>query len=105
MPVDYHLERWNELIAPLPAMLRLRLTNESYDVFQWCDDPGTVYGTHMHAEDQTHWIISGTLEITVESVGTFELNAGDRDFLPANTYHSARILGDVPVHYLIGSKR
>lgn len=105
MPVNYRVERWNELIAPLPAMLRLRLTNEGYNVFQWCDNPGMIYGTHMHAEDQTHWIISGTLEITVESVGTFELALGDRDFLPANTYHCARVLGEEPVHYLIGSKR
>lgn len=105
MPVDYRVERWSELTEPRPAMLRLCLTNEGYDVFQWCDSPGIVYGSHMHAEDQTHWIISGTLEITVEQVGTFELNAGDRDFLPANAYHSARVVGDESVHYLIGSKK
>ena len=105
MPIDYRVERWNELSAPLSAMLRLRLTQENYDVFQWCDNPGMVYGNHMHAEDQSHWIISGTLEIAVEQVGTFELNAGDRDFLPAHAYHSARVIGEEPVMYLVGIKR
>jgi len=105
MPIDYRVERWNEISLPLSAMLRLRLTQENYEVFQWCDNPGMVYGNHMHAEDQSHWIISGTLEIAVEQVGTFELNAGDRDFLPAGAYHSARVIGEEPVMYLVGIKR
>ena len=105
MPINYRVERWNEISLPLSAMLRLRLTQENYEVFQWCDNPGMVYGNHMHAEDQSHWIISGTLEIAVEQVGTFELNAGDRDFLPAGAYHSARVIGEEPVMYLIGIKR
>jgi quercetin dioxygenase-like cupin family protein len=105
MTVDYKIERWNELSPPLSAMLRLRLTQENYDVFQWCDNPGVMYGNHMHDEDQTHWILSGTLEITVERVGTFELNAGDRDFMPARTYHTARVIGDESVMYLVGVKR
>jgi len=105
MPINYRVERWNEISLPLSAMLRLRLTQENYEVFQWCDNPGMVYGNHMHAEDQSHWIISGTLEIAVEQVGTFELNAGDRDFLPAGAYHSARVIGEEPVMYLVGIKR
>ena len=60
---------------------------------------------HFHNEAQSHWIISGQLEITVQSVGTFLLKAGDRDFMPANTYHSARVIGEEPVMYLIGSRR
>lgn len=105
MTIDYRVERWNELNPPLSAMLRLRLTQENYDVFQWCDNPGAVYGSHMHDEDQTHWILSGTLEIAVERVGTFELKAGDRDFMPARTYHTARVIGEEPVMYLVGVKR
>jgi quercetin dioxygenase-like cupin family protein len=64
-----------------------------------------VYGNHIHDEDQTHWILSGSLELTVERVGTFELNPGDRDFMPARTYHTARVIGDEPVMYLVGVKR
>ncbi|MER3430243.1 MAG: hypothetical protein C4324_04225, partial [Blastocatellia bacterium] len=76
-----------------------------YEVYQWADSPGAVYGLHMHLEDQSHWIISGSLEVSIESVGTVVLSAGDRDFMPAGCYHSARVVGDVPVIYLIGAKR
>jgi len=33
------------------------------------------------------------------------LGAGDRDYLAANTTHSAFVPGDEPVTYLIGAKR
>jgi len=59
----------------------------------------------MHADDQSHWVVSGRLELMVEGYGTFVLEAGDRDFMPAGTYHSARVLGDEPVLYLIGEVR
>jgi len=35
---------------------------------------------------------------------TYTLRAGDRDFLPANTMHSATVPGNEPVIYLIGAK-
>lgn len=100
----YRIERWGEMQAPNPAALRLQLVREGYRVMQWCDQPERIYGQHSHAEAQTHWIVSGSLEITVERVGTFVLEAGDRDFMPANTYHSARVIGEEPVLYLIGEK-
>jgi quercetin dioxygenase-like cupin family protein len=105
MPSGYRVEKWQELYAPNVAMLRLTMTGQGYDVFQWCDQPGAEYGSHRHDEDQSHWIISGTLELTVQGVGTFVLEPGDRDFMPAGTYHTARVLGEDPVMYLIGAKR
>lgn len=85
-------------------MLRRVLELEGYAVFQWCDQPEHFYGLHKHAEDQTHWIISGKLEMTVEAVGTFVLAAGDRDFMPAETYHTARVVSEEAVVYLVGEK-
>jgi quercetin dioxygenase-like cupin family protein len=76
---------------------------EGYSVFQWSDPPGRVYGAHAHAEDQSHWIISGALVLRVEGE-EYTLRAGDRDFLPANTVHEARVVGSEPVVYLIGAK-
>jgi len=105
MPPAYRVQKWQELIAPNPAMLRHAMTSEGYDVFQWSDQPGMEYGSHMHGEDQSHWIISGSLELSVQGVGVFTLESGDRDFMPAGTYHSARVLGEEPVMYLIGAKR
>lgn len=105
MPLGYRVEKWQELYAPNIAMLRHTMTAQGYDVFQWSDRPGAEYGSHKHDEDQSHWIISGTLELTVQGVGVFVLESGDRDFMPAGTYHTARVLGEDPVMYLIGAKR
>lgn len=85
-------------------MLRQTLVVEGYSVFQWSDRPETVYGPHRHGEDQSHWVVSGSLELTVEGVGVVELTAGDRDFMPAGTLHSARVTSEEPVLYLVGSK-
>jgi len=101
MADGYRVEKWAERMAPNGAMLRLRLEAGGYRVFQWSDQPGAFYGTHKHPEAQSHWIISGTLEITVRSQ-SYVLEAGDRDYMPAETYHTARVLGEVPVVYLVG---
>jgi len=101
---NYRIERWTEMTAPNAAMLRFALEREGYRVFQWGDRPEMVYAIHKHDEDQTHWIISGALELTIEKVGTFTLEAGDRDFMPAGSYHSARVVGEEAVVYLIGEK-
>ena len=105
MPVGYRIERWQGRHSPNPAALRQVLTEEGYNVFQWCDRPNTVYGPHKHAEDQTHWVVSGAIELSIVGGQSFTLEAGDRDFMPAETYHAARVIGDEPVLYLIGEKR
>lgn len=102
MAFDYRVERWKEPYPPNPAMLRLELVGEGYDVFQWADRPNTSYGSHKHPQAQSHWIVSGNLEIVVERVGRYVLGPGDRDFMPADTYHTARVLGNEPVVYLVG---
>lgn len=101
---EYRVERWNEVYEPNAAMLRFALEREGYRVFQWCDQPAGIYAEHKHPEDQSHWIVSGSLELTIEHYGTVVLETGDRDFMPAETYHSARVIGEVPVIYLIGVK-
>jgi quercetin dioxygenase-like cupin family protein len=100
----YRIERWAQVYAPNPAMLRFTMEREGFRVFQWGDRPEMIYGLHKHDEDQTHWIISGALELTVEKVGVFILEAGDRDFMPAGTYHTARVVSAEAVVYLIGEK-
>ena len=97
------VERWNETGKPNADELKQRLESEGYSVFQWSDVPGTKYRPHQHAEDQSHWIISGELELRVAHE-TYTLRVGDRDFLPANTIHSAFVPGAKPVTYLIGTK-
>jgi len=101
--MSIQVERWNESGGPNADELKQRLRSEGYSVFQWSDAPGTQYGPHEHGEDQSHWILSGELDLRVGDE-TYTLRAGDRDFLPANTTHSAFVPGDEPVVYLIGSR-
>jgi quercetin dioxygenase-like cupin family protein len=101
--MNIQVERWSEQTALDAQALRKRLEDEGYSVFQWSDAPGTKYGPHSHAEDQSHWIVNGELELRV-GYEVYTLRPGDRDFLPANTMHSAFVPGDKPVTYLIGAK-
>ena len=97
------IERWSETEPPDAGALRKRMEAEGYSVSEWRDEPGTSYGPHSHAEDQSHWIIRGTLNFRV-GWEDYTLHAGDRDYLPANTEHSAIVPNDEPVVYLIGIK-
>lgn len=99
----FRVERWTGAEAPNTAELRGRLEAEGYGVFQWSDPPGRMYPPHAHGEDQSHWVISGALELTVDGE-SYVLGAGDRDFLPAGTIHSAEVTSETPVVYLIGAK-
>lgn len=101
--MSIEVERWSEQTTPDPHKLKTHMSSEGYSVFQWSDEPGTRYGPHAHGEDQSHWILSGELELHV-GYETYILGPGDRDFLPANTMHSASVPGDKPVTYLIGAK-
>ena len=100
--MSIRVEKWSETKEPDAGDLKRRLQSEGYSVFQWSDAPGTKYGPHAHAEDQSHWIISGELELRVGHEN-YTLRAGDRDYLPANTIHSAFVPGNEPVVYLIGA--
>lgn len=102
--MDYRVERWNGSETPDAGELIKRLSDEGYSVFQWTDSAGAVYPDHQHGDHQSHWIISGTLELKVGGYGVVVLNPGDRDFMPAGTVHSARVVGGGPVSYLIGVK-
>lgn len=104
MADKYRVEVWASPDAPDPAALRKTLASEGYAVFEWCDKPGTEYGSHKHAEAQSHWILSGSLELTIMNGGTHVLNPGDRDFMSAGTYHSARVTADEAAVYLVGAK-
>lgn len=102
--MSIQIERWSGAEAPDARALRRRMEDEGYNVFEWIDAPGTVYAPHIHAEDQSHWIISGILELIVGDE-RYALRAGDRDYLPAYTQHSAAVPDDEPVVYLIGARK
>jgi quercetin dioxygenase-like cupin family protein len=100
----YRVEKWRENYPPDPGMLQETLVAEGYRVYRWSDPPGATYGSHRHDTDQSHWIVSGSLELVVNEAGPFVLSAGDRDFMPARTYHTAKVIGNEPVTYLVGER-
>lgn len=102
--MEYQVIKWNRPEPPRAEELIDEMRAEGYSVFRWSDVPGAVYADHEHDEDQSHWIISGTLELTIKEFGTVRLDPGDRDFMRAGTVHSARVIGKEPVIYLIGAK-
>ena len=105
MAEGYRVELWDGAGVPDADVLRGRMEAEGYGVYRWCDRPGAAYGVHIHSDDQSHWVLSGRLRLTVNGSREFELGPGDRDFMPAGTEHSARVVGDEPVVYLVGEKR
>jgi quercetin dioxygenase-like cupin family protein len=102
--MSFSVQRWTRSEAPDASELRRVLVSEGYSVFEWSDAPGTTYEPHTHDNDQSHWIISGALQLTIAGE-TYTLDAGDRDFVPANTTHAAFVPGKKTVRYLIGSKK
>lgn len=101
---NYSVTRWREICSPNAATLRFRLTGEGFQVSQWTDQPNAIYGWKKSPLERTHWVISGSLKITIKDVGIFTLNAGDRDFIPVETYYRAETVGEEPVMYLVGER-
>ena len=102
--MSVRVERWAEAGRPDGLTLRERMESEGYSVFQWSDPPGRTYEEHTHAEDQSHWVLTGAITISVVGGDEYTLRAGDRDFLPARTPHTARVEGREPCVYLMGAK-
>jgi quercetin dioxygenase-like cupin family protein len=101
--VSIEVEYWNEPTPPDARRLRRQLELEGYSVFEWTDRAGAYYPPHSHAEDQSHWVLSGALTLIVDGE-EYTLRAGDRDHLPARTVHEARAEGTESVVYLVGAK-
>ena len=102
------VQRWREgrptaARVSSTAELADTLRAEGYRVYEWTDSPGATYETHTHMTDQSHWVIRGSLALTVDG-SEHVLGPGDRDWLPAGTAHSARVVGGEPVTYLIGER-
>jgi quercetin dioxygenase-like cupin family protein len=102
--MSYRVKKYQGTQPPDARAMVHAMETEGYRVLEWSDRPGISYGGHRHEEDQSHLIISGQIEFVVEGHGTVTLGPGDRDYMPAGTMHSARVVGDEPVFYLIGSR-
>ena len=66
------------------------IMQDGYWPVSWIDKAGTEYGPHLHRDDETLYIIEGSMDFTeIESGETYHLHSGDKLFLPARIPHSA----------------
>lgn len=79
------------------------LEGEGYEVAAYTYREGTVFPEHAHAQDKCDAVLEGTLRITVGGE-SYDLEAGDRLYVPAGTRHSAEVIGQKTVLSLDGTR-
>jgi quercetin dioxygenase-like cupin family protein len=94
---------WKEPHKPKIDDIERSMRSEGYATCQWSDPPGARYESHQHEHDELIWIIGGRIEFMIDEK-VYELNAGDRLFLPRDTPHEAQVPRGQKVEYLIGQK-
>ena len=66
------------------------IMQDGYWPVSWIDKAGTEYGPHLHRDDETLYIVEGSMDFTeIETGETYHLQSGDKLFLPARIPHSA----------------
>jgi len=95
--------RWNKPKKPTLEELKHKLSVEGLESELYSDRPGTKYARHKHPFDDFVMIVSGKMKIATDD-GEWLLKPGDRINLPANTVHSAEVLGKEEVQYLSAAK-
>ncbi|MCC6396303.1 MAG: cupin domain-containing protein [Bacteroidetes bacterium] len=95
--------RWNKPKKPALADLQKLLQAEGLEYELYSDSPGTKYGRHKHPFDDFIVIVSGKMKIITDSQ-EWLMKPGDRLNLPANTAHSAEVVGREEVQYLSAAK-
>ena len=64
------------------------IQKEGFDPVKINDSPGFVYSPHSHPQMKLIAILSGGMRVTVANE-EFELEKGDRLYIPGNIIHSA----------------
>ena len=67
----------------------------------WADSPGQVWEDYAHAVDEVVILVDGRIEIEMDGQ-TLTPELGQEVFIPANTLHTVRNIGDTTAHWLYG---
>lgn len=98
------IERWDSSDGPLTEKRYIAfLEQEGYEVAIFAYRAGTSFPEHEHAVEKCDAVIEGILRITVGSVA-YDLEPGDRMYLPAGTRHAAEVVGRRTVLSLDGTR-
>ena len=66
------------------------IASDGYWPISWIDKPGCSYAPHRHRDDETLYVVEGSMDLIDLSAGkTHHLKAGDKLMLPARTPHAA----------------
>jgi quercetin dioxygenase-like cupin family protein len=95
--------RWTKAKKPTLEELRAHLASLGLESELYADRPGTKYARHKHPFDDFVLIVKGKMKIATET-GEWLLKPGDRIDLPANTIHTAEMVGKDEVQYLSAAK-
>jgi quercetin dioxygenase-like cupin family protein len=95
--------RWVKTKKPTLEELKKNLDEKGIESELYSDRPGTKYGRHKHPFDDFVLIVQGKMKIVTDT-GEWTLKPGDRLDIPANTIHSAEIIGKEEVKYLSAAK-
>lgn len=79
------------------------LENEGYCCTRYTYPEGTYFVEHSHAVDKVEAVLKGRLRINLYGESVI-LAAGDYIYIPANTIHTAEVIGDAPVISIDASK-
>jgi quercetin dioxygenase-like cupin family protein len=97
------LERWTADDGPLTEKrLRAAMEREGYEVAVFTYREATVFPDHAHGQDKCDAVLEGVLRVIADGVA-YDLESGDRLYLPAGTRHTAQVLGRRTVLSLDGS--
>jgi quercetin dioxygenase-like cupin family protein len=95
--------RWAGPKKPTLEELRELLQKEGLDSEVYSDPPRMKYGRHKHPFDDFVVIVSGRMRIATDT-HEWILKPGDRLDIPANTPHTAEMLGKEEVRWLSAAK-
>jgi quercetin dioxygenase-like cupin family protein len=70
------------------------------EIYEWSDEPGTVYEEHAHAGPVVLFVTAGMVQLRIHGK-IHELLPGDRFDIPPHTSHSAQV-GSEGCQYVVG---
>jgi quercetin dioxygenase-like cupin family protein len=86
--------RWADVPTEtvFPGIERQTLQGERQTLVRYVYQPGAVFPTHQHPEEQVTVVISGRIRFDVAGE-TVELGSGEAAVIPANVPHGAVVVG------------
>lgn len=95
--------RWARAKKPTLDELKQMLKTQGREYELYSDPPRMKYGRHKHPFDDFVLIVSGKMKIATDS-HEWVMNPGDLLDIPANTPHTAEMLGKGETQYLSAAK-